>query len=215
MTGRFVRFRRIAPVVIVWVLACGVAGAADVQQSPSSSPSLRAALQTDLDAYLRKRSAPEHLSSLSLTVSLGKNIPAIRLTSGTSRYHAGSRVTPASLYQIGSITKAFTAVAVLQLEAQGRVSIDAPIGSYLPQYPAYAKLTLRQLLNMTGGIETYDNLPVWDKNYVRNPFGIPCAGFAHSVCLSEEKIRARDALLLFQYRLHASAGSGCCAKRVA
>jgi D-alanyl-D-alanine carboxypeptidase len=169
MTRRFVRLRRIAPVVIAFALACGVAGGANAQQSPSSSARLRAALQTDLDAYLQKRSEPEHLSSLSLSVSLGKNAPAIRLTSGTSRYRAGSRVTPESLYQIGSITKAFTAVAVLQLEAQGRVSIDAPIGTYLPQYPAYANLTLRQLLNMTGGIETYDNLPVWDKSYVRNP----------------------------------------------
>jgi D-alanyl-D-alanine carboxypeptidase len=160
---------RIAPIVMVLALACGVAGTANAQQSPSSSARLRAALQADLDAYLHKRSTTEHLSSLSLTVSLGKSIPAIRLTSGTSRYGAGSRVTPASLYQIGSITKAFTAVAVLQLEAQGRVSIDAPIGTYLPQYPAYARLTLRQLLSMTSGIETYDNLPVWYKNYVRNP----------------------------------------------
>jgi D-alanyl-D-alanine carboxypeptidase len=169
MTRGFVRLRRIAPVVLVFAFACGVAGTANAQQSPASPARLRAALQADLDAYLQKRSAAEHLSSLSLTVSLGRSVPAIRLTSGTSRYHAGTRVTPARLYQIGSITKAFTAVAVLQLEAQGRVSIDAPIGTYLPQYPAYAKLTLRQLLSMTGGIETYDNVPAFYKNYVKNP----------------------------------------------
>jgi D-alanyl-D-alanine carboxypeptidase len=144
---------------------------AGAQTLPSSAAltRLRSALQRDLDAYLRERSSAEHLSSLSLTVSLKKNLPDVNVTSGAVRYRAGARVTPASLYQIGSITKAFTAVAVLQLEAQGRVSIDAPIGTYLPRYPAYAKLTLRQLLNMTSGIETYDNVPVFYANYVKEP----------------------------------------------
>lgn len=149
-----------------------VAGAAPpgAQAAPPSSPArLKAALQRELDAYLFKRSAAEHVSSLSLTVSLGRSSPSINVTSGTSQYHGGRPVTPSSLYQIGSNTKAFTAVAVLQLEAQGRLSIDAPIGTYLPQYPAYAHLTLRRLLNMTSGLETYDNLPVWYAQYVNDP----------------------------------------------
>ena len=80
-------------------------------------------------------------------------------------------MTPTSLYQIGSITKAFTAVAVLQLEAQRRVSIDVPLGEYLPRSipPMARSLTLRQLLNMTSGLETYDNLPAWYATYVKNP----------------------------------------------
>ena len=163
--------RRIACGAFALALACGLRGTAGAQTlpSPEALNHLRSALQRDLDAYVHERSAAEHLSSLSLAVSLGKNLPALNVTSGTTRYRAGVRVTPASLYQIGSITKAFTAVAVLQLEAQGRVSIDAPIGIYLPQYPAYAKLTLHQLLQMTGGIETYDNLPIWYAGYVKNP----------------------------------------------
>ena len=165
------RHRRIAGAAFALALACGLCGPAVPQTLPEPAPltHLRLDLQRDLDTYLRQRSAAEHLSSLSLTVSLGKDLAAVSVTSGRSRYRAGSRVTPASLYQIGSNTKAFTAVAVLQLEAQGRVSIDAPIGTYLPQYPAYAKLTLRQLLHMTGGLATYDDLPVWYASYVKNP----------------------------------------------
>lgn len=137
---------------------------------------LRAALQRDLNDYLKQRGAVEHLSSLSLSVSLAKGDPAINVTAGTRRYGGGSAVTPDDLYQIGSNTKAFTAVAVLQLEAQGRLSIDAPIGRYLPQYPAYAKLTLRQLLSMTGGIPTYDDTPAWAAMYVRDPMADVPAG---------------------------------------
>jgi D-alanyl-D-alanine carboxypeptidase len=144
-------------------------GLAQSSPPPQNTASLKAGLQHDLDAYLKKRGAKEHFSSLSLSVSLANGEPAINLTAGTTRYGSGRPVTPTDLYQIGSNTKAFTAVAVLQLEAQGRLSIDAPIGTYLPQYPAYAKLTLRRLLNMTGGIESYDNTPAWDRMYANAP----------------------------------------------
>lgn len=171
MTPVSLRTPKIIYAAALLAFACSVPGMAAARPfpTPSALVALRFALQRDLDGYVRERATAEHLSSLSLGVSLGKNMPVITVTSGTTRYHAGSRVTAASLYQIGSITKAFTAVAVLQLEAQGRVSIDAPLRTYLPQYPAYAKLTLRQLLQMTSGIESYDNLPVWYAEYVKNP----------------------------------------------
>jgi D-alanyl-D-alanine carboxypeptidase len=135
----------------------------------SGAVPLKAALQRDLDAYLKRRGAPEHLSALSLAVSSSADRPALLLTAGTTRYGAGRALTSSDLFQIGSNTKAFTAVAILRLEAQGRLSIDAPIGEYLPQYPAYAKITLRQLLSMTGGIESYDNTPEWEATYSSNP----------------------------------------------
>jgi len=149
----------------------GTASPVAAQGSPAAqnTAALKAALQGDLNAYLKERGAKEHLSSLSLSVSLAKDAPAIDLTAGTTRYGPGPPVTPTSLYQIGSNTKAFTAVAVLQLEAQGRLSIDAPIGKYLPQYPAYGKITLRQLLSMTGGLPTYDDSPAWYAMYARDP----------------------------------------------
>jgi D-alanyl-D-alanine carboxypeptidase len=160
---------KVAHAAIALGLIAGTCASAAAQPGPAGPARLRAALQRDLDAYLKERGTAEHLSSLSLTVSLGRSKPSIDLTSGTTRYHAGPRVTTTSLYQIGSNTKAFTAVAVLQLEAQGRLSIDAPIGRYLSQYPAYAKLTLRRLLSMTSGLESYDNVEAWYTRYVKNP----------------------------------------------
>lgn len=147
----------------------GVGKPAEPPRAATSSASLKAALQRDLSTYLRERGTQEHLSSLSLTVSLSSAAPDISVTAGTTQYHGRVPVTPSSLYQIGSNTKAFTAVAILQLEAQGKLSIDAPLGRYLPQYPAYAKLTLRRLLNMTGGTESYDNIAAWETAYAANP----------------------------------------------
>ncbi|MGH7707800.1 MAG: serine hydrolase domain-containing protein [Vulcanimicrobiaceae bacterium] len=155
-----------AAAVIVSLASTGVAPSSAASTDASK---LRVALQHDLDGYLKTRSAKEHLSALSLSVSLGKGQPTINVTAGTTRYGAGAPATPTNLYQIGSNTKAFTAVAILQLEAQGRLSIDAPLGNYLPQYPAYSKLTLRRLLNMTSGLESYDNTPAWERSFAEDP----------------------------------------------
>lgn len=137
--------------------------------TPSTRAALSQALQRDLNGYLTKYGAAEHLSALSLAVSLKAGTKPIDVVAGTTQYGGGPKATPSDLYQIGSNTKSFTAVAVLQLEAQGRLSIDAPIGTYLKQYPAYAKLTLRQLLSMTGGLETYDDTSAWYRLFTSAP----------------------------------------------
>lgn len=62
--------------------------------------------------------------------------------------------TPDTQFCIGSMNKMFTAVAVLQLVEQGRLSLDVPIASYWPDYPNHdlaARVTIRELLNHTGG----------------------------------------------------------------
>lgn len=159
----------LASVLFAMSAAIPINGQATSASSRPDRTALKSALTRDLQAYLEKRGATEHLSSLSMCVSLTPNQPPIDVVAGTTAYHGGTAVTPASLYQIGSNTKAFTAVAVLQLEAQGRLSIDAPIATYLPQYPAYGHLTLRHLLDMTGGIDSYDNLPSWERAYGSDP----------------------------------------------
>jgi D-alanyl-D-alanine carboxypeptidase len=55
-------------------------------------------------------------------------------------------------FRIASITKPFTAMAVLQLVEQGHLALDEPVGQYLPDLPWGSRVTIRQLLNHTGGI---------------------------------------------------------------
>ncbi|GIP29404.1 serine hydrolase [Paenibacillus sp. J23TS9] len=61
---------------------------------------------------------------------------------------------PDTIYQIGSLTKAFTAAAILQLQESGKLNIDDPVQTYKKDYPN-DKVTLYQLLTHTSGIPDY------------------------------------------------------------
>jgi CubicO group peptidase (beta-lactamase class C family) len=69
----------------------------------------------------------------------------------------GRAVTPQTPFVIGSLTKSFTALAVLQLVEAGKLDLNAPVQRYLPWFhlvdpPASARITVRQLLNQTSGL---------------------------------------------------------------
>ncbi|GAA2208930.1 serine hydrolase domain-containing protein [Nonomuraea monospora] len=63
--------------------------------------------------------------------------------------------TPRTAFRIGSQTKTFTAIAILQLQEQGRLRVTDPIGRHLPGYPRGDAITLHHLLTNTSGIPDY------------------------------------------------------------
>jgi CubicO group peptidase (beta-lactamase class C family) len=65
-----------------------------------------------------------------------------------------------TVFRIGSITKQFTAAAIMTLAEAGRLDVDDPIERHLPDYPVGARrITVRHLLNHTSGIKSYTGLP--------------------------------------------------------
>jgi CubicO group peptidase (beta-lactamase class C family) len=71
-------------------------------------------------------------------------------------------ITPATVFRIGSITKQFSAAIMLQLVAEGKVSLDDKLSKYLPDYPdPGAGATIAQLLNHTVGVQSYTSIPGW------------------------------------------------------
>ena len=65
-----------------------------------------------------------------------------------------------SKYRIASLTKAFTALAVLQLAEQGSLSLQDRLRTYLPEYPELdERITLQHLLTHTSGIRDIEDAP--------------------------------------------------------
>ncbi|MFJ2738385.1 serine hydrolase domain-containing protein [Streptomyces sp. NPDC087440] len=88
-----------------------------------------------------------------------------RGATGVADFGSGRPMRPDLEHRVGSITKTFTSVAVLQQVARGRIALDAPIGDYLPELvpgERGRKVTVRMLLNHTSGIADYV-LPAFPK----------------------------------------------------
>ena len=75
-------------------------------------------------------------------------------------------------HRLGSITKQFTAMLILQLVAEGKLDLQAPITTYLPDYPKTSGdiITIHHLLTHTSGIPNYTAFPKFMDDESRNPY---------------------------------------------
>ncbi len=74
---------------------------------------------------------------------------------GVSDIAGAIPMTPDSSFRVGSNTKPIIAVVVLQLIEEGKILIDEPLTTYLPQYPGWSDITIRMLLNMRSGLKDF------------------------------------------------------------
>ncbi|MFC7547737.1 serine hydrolase domain-containing protein [Plantactinospora sp. GCM10030261] len=110
----------------------------------------------DLQALLAE--SAERLGVPGAAVAVGAGGELIEAATGVVNRDTGVATTPDSVFQIGSVTKVWTASLVLQLVAEGVVELDAPVRRYLPTFgvldaTASDSVTVRQLLSHTGGFE--------------------------------------------------------------
>ncbi len=119
-----------------------------------------------LDLWLREQIASGAVPGFSIALVHDQDVV---WTNGYGFADLESRrpATPSTLYRIGSVTKLFTATAVLQLRDAGQLSLDDPVAKHLPEFrvrdpfPASTPVTLRHLLTQTSGLTRDAPFPHW------------------------------------------------------
>jgi D-alanyl-D-alanine carboxypeptidase len=101
---------------------------------------------------VRARMAEHHIPGLSLAV-LSKGEPIILQGYGFANLEHSVAATADTLYQIASVSKQFTATAIMLLVEEGKLTLDDPITDYFPDAPAiWQPITVRHLLTHTSGL---------------------------------------------------------------
>jgi len=146
--SRFAGWIMLAILVLALSLTATTAGAAPAP-SPHASPDFAA-----IDAYVESQMRDLRIPGLALGIAKGDRI--VHLKGFGVADPSGRAVTPQTPFHIASISKSFTALAVMQLVEAGALDLDAPVQRYLPAFrvadpDAAARITVRQLMTQTSG----------------------------------------------------------------
>jgi len=152
----------------------------------SAKPVTNSSSYDAIDAYVEGEMRRLKIPGVSLAIVEGDKIVRLR---GFGRARPdGEAPTPQTPFFIGSLTKSFTALAVMQLVEAGKIDLDAPVQRYLPWFrvadpQASAQMTVRHLLNQTSGLPTSSG-------------EIQLADFDNSPGATERQARALSTLVL-------------------
>jgi D-alanyl-D-alanine carboxypeptidase len=152
----------------VALFGAALAGLASVYGGTGAGPlagQAEAATDTSFAAVVDSLAATalrvERLPSLSLAVARGSHL-LIAKSYGLADVENEVSATTETVYRIGSITKQFTAAAILRLVEQRRIGLDDDITVYVPQFHARGHhVTVRQLLNHTSGLRSFTEVPAF------------------------------------------------------
>ncbi|MEX1139699.1 MAG: serine hydrolase [Bacteroidota bacterium] len=122
-----------------------------------------------IDALLKQVSENGQFNGAVLVAENGKVI--YKKGYGKANFEWDIPNAPDTKFRLGSITKQFTAMLILQLVQQGKIKLDGTITDYLPDYPKKTgdKITVHHLLTHTSGIPGYTEFPGFFRNMSRNP----------------------------------------------
>jgi D-alanyl-D-alanine carboxypeptidase len=115
-----------------------------------------------IDDYLRDQMSEHHIPGLALKI-IRDGREAKSAHYGLANLEHNIPVTDRTVFEIGSLTKQFTAACILMLQQDGRLSIADPISKHLTNTPAaWSNITVRHLLTHTSGLKNYTGLSGFD-----------------------------------------------------
>lgn len=123
-------------------------------QQPATRAAAAQPLAGKLDALFKPQYKADDPGATVIVVKDGKTV--FRKAYGAADVAAKTPLTPGTVLRLGSITKQFTAVAILMLAEEGKLALNDPITRFFPDYPTQGKvITVEHLLTHTSGIVSY------------------------------------------------------------
>ncbi len=124
-----------------------------VASASAEAPETGGLSDTVIDHYMRDYIERTRLPGALVAVTKGDHVVH---TAGYGHTAGGGAITKETPMPLASVSKSFTALAVLHLADQGKIVLDAPVQTYLPEFtmadPRAGKITVRELLQQTSGM---------------------------------------------------------------
>jgi D-alanyl-D-alanine carboxypeptidase len=151
---------RLLQILLALLVSVSFVAAAARINVPGKGGLVNGDLATAVDEIMSKAYRPGQPGAAVIAVKDGKVV--FRKGYGMANLELGVEIKPDMVFRLGSITKQFTAVAILMLAEQGKLSLTDDITKYLPDFPTQGhKITIENLLTHTSGIKNYTALPEW------------------------------------------------------
>ena len=153
---------------------CTLALTGSPTTAASATVDHNAALSRTIDGIVEEGRRKLDLPGVSLAVMKGDKV-VVAKGYGWADRAAPTPASASTVYPIGSLSKQMTAAAVLTLVSRRKIALDQPIATYLPEYrpPDGSQPTVRQLLQQTSGIPTWDDLPELQDESDLSKFALP------------------------------------------
>jgi D-alanyl-D-alanine carboxypeptidase len=154
-------YRALTAALAIGFLACLVAWPARAQNPDSrNAPRMPAGFLGAADAVLARHYPQDAPGAVAIVVKDGR--PVFRRAYGLADLEFGILVEPDMVFRIGSVTKQFTAAAILQLLDQGKLALDDDVTKYVEGYDTHGRrLTIEHLLTHTSGVPSYTDMEEW------------------------------------------------------
>jgi CubicO group peptidase (beta-lactamase class C family) len=150
------------PKIVLIVLSLCLIGAyaAGSSRQPAQGSASDFELAARIRAYLAPFAESGNLSGVVLVARHGRVL--MRESYGMANYELSVPNSPRTRFHIASVSKAFTAAAILQLQEEGRLSVSDRVSRFIPDFPRGKDITLDNLLTHTSGIPDINDLPDYD-----------------------------------------------------
>ncbi len=134
-------------------------------QNPTVLPLSTKQIALKVDEYMNATLRFDRFSGSILVARNGQTI--VSKGYGMANLELDAPNKPETVFRLGSITKQFTAMAIMMLQERGKLNVNEPICKYLADCPAlWQPITIKNLLTHTSGIQNYTDLPDFTKNAI-------------------------------------------------